>query len=132
MSPEDEARFRFAAIASDLELCAFARKPAIRVMGANVYSVEIRVIAADLCFQASMDAAQLRLSDLAARDDRLIADEHRSPFGFVQPPDGGPREGENLKILGPANEFVFDIERAVAIEEDRSLRLVERCATDRA
>ena len=125
MSPEDEARFRFAAIASDLELCAFARKPAIGVMGANVYSVEIRVIAADLCFQASMDAAQLRLSDLAARDDRLIADEHRPPFGLVQPSDRRSGIGENLKLLRAADEPMFDIEGAIAIKEDGLLRLVE-------
>src|ERR1700722_7610026 len=79
-----------------------------------------------------MGAAQLRLSDFAARDNRLIADKHRSPFGLVQPPDRRPGEGKDLKILGPANESVLDVEGAVAIEEDGALRLIERCATDGA
>ena len=99
-------------------------------MGTNIDSVEIRVIAADLRFQPCMDAAQLRLGDLAARDDRLIADKHRSPFGLVQPPDRRSGEEKNLEIFGPADESVFDIEGAVAIEEDGSLRLIERGATD--
>ena len=99
-------------------------------MGANIDPVEIGVIAADFRFQPGMDAAQLRLGDLAARDDRLIADEDRSPFGLIQPSDRGPGEGENLEIFGPANEAVFDIEGAVAIQEDGSLRLIQRCATD--
>jgi hypothetical protein len=129
---EDQAGFRLAAIAADLELRAFARKTPVGVMGANVDSVEISVVTADFRFQPSMDAAQLRLGDLAARDDRLIADKDRPPFGFVQPSDRRPGEGKNLEIFGPANEPVFDVEGAVAIEEDGALRLIERCATDGA
>jgi hypothetical protein len=77
-----------------------------------------------------MNMAQLGFGDLAARDDRLIADEDRPPFGFVQPPDRRPGEGKHLEVFGPANESMFDIEGAVAIEEDGSLGLVERCAAN--
>ena len=54
---EDQAWLRLATIASDLELRAFARKPAIGVMGANIDAVEIGVITADLRLQPCMDAA---------------------------------------------------------------------------
>ena len=126
------ARALLAAIASDLELDAFAWKSAIGVMRTNIDPVEIGVITADLRLKPRMDAAQLRLSDLAARDGRLVADKHRSPFGLVQPSDRGSGKRKHLEILGAANESVFDIEGAVAIEEDGSLRLIERGATDRA
>src|ERR1700677_1440861 len=64
---EDQAGFGFPAIAVDLELCAFARKTPVGVMWGNIDPVEIGVIAADFRFQPSVDAAQLRFSDLAAR-----------------------------------------------------------------
>ncbi len=70
LSLKDQPGFRLAAIASDLELDAFAGKSAIGVMRANIDPVEIGVIAADFRFQPSMDPAQLRLGDLAARDDQ--------------------------------------------------------------
>ena len=110
----DEAGARLAAGAGLRVL----RHAAVRVMRAVVEGVEVGAAALQFDVHPVVDAYDVALRIVAARDAALVRDEDREVAAVVDVFDGLLRAGDPLEVLRPVQVVDVDVERAVAVEKD--------------
>src|SRR5712691_4436617 len=104
----EKAGGRLAAPTGDFEFRALPGKAAVRMMGAEVNSVEVCAFFPEFPLQASVRGGDIRLARLAASDDRLVRQDHEPVAGLPQRPQCRRDAGKELQLVWRAQVSVFD------------------------
>src|SRR5438034_1129134 len=79
-----------------------------------------------------MDPRQSHLVALAARQHGLVSDKHHAILRVIEPLHGRTDIRKQLQVVGAADMAVQPAERAVTIDEHRTLPTITSGTTDKA
>src|SRR4249919_1719496 len=86
-------------------------------MWAEVNGVEMCSQFVEALVNPTMKCLKLRFRVVAACDSRLVRYNYGEIARIVEVPDGFPRTGDPLEVLGLVDEAVIDVEYAIAIQK---------------